>query len=103
MYNKKECGNRLRRLREAKRKTQKEVANETGLSVDTICKVEQGKRCPSVAVVDLLRYYYNTTADYIICGHTEGEEGKNTLLKSVPEQKRDAMERIIEDIKELIT
>ena len=51
MYDKKECGDRLKRLRKAKGKTQEEVAKEIGVSVDTICKVEQGKRSPSIAVV----------------------------------------------------
>lgn len=40
MYNKRDCGNRLRQLREAINKTQQEVADEIGISVDTICKVE---------------------------------------------------------------
>lgn len=64
--------------------------------------MEQGKRSPSIAVVDLLKCYYNTTADYIISGYVEGEQTENMLLKSLPEQKRDVAERLLEDIKELL-
>lgn len=103
MYDKKECGNRLRQLREELGKTQLEVANETGLCVDTICKLEQGKRCPSVTVLDILRKYYNTTSDYIICGETEQTEEGKSLLKSVPEQKRAVVEKLMENIKDLVT
>lgn len=103
MYDKKECGNRLRQLREAKQKTQREVAKEVGICVDTICKVEQGKRCPSVAIVDLLSDYYKTTTDYIIGGHIYGEQEVKGLLNTIPEQKRDVVERLIEDIKDLFT
>lgn len=103
MYDKKECGNRLRQLREAKQKTQQEVAKEVGICVDTICKVEQGKRCPSIAVVDLLSDYYKTTTDYIIGGHIYREPEVKELLKNIPEQKRDVVERLMEDIKDLFT
>ncbi|MCM1286869.1 MAG: helix-turn-helix domain-containing protein [Clostridium sp.] len=103
MYDKKECGNRLRQLREAKRKTQREVAKEVGICVDTICKVEQGKRCPSVAIVDLLSDYYKTTTDYIIRGYISREQKVEELLKNVPEQKQDVVERFMEDIKDLFT
>ncbi len=103
MYDKKESGNRLKHLREATGKTQMEVAKEVGLSVDTICKLEQGRRAPSVTVVDLLTRYYKTTADYIISGYGEPKEESNALFENVPEQKRAAVERIMEYIKELIT
>ncbi len=103
MYDKKECGNRLRQLREELGKTQLEVANETGLCVDTICKLEQGKRCPSVTVLEILRKYYNTTSDYIISGDTEQIEECKSLLKSVPEQKRAVVEKLMESIMDLLT
>ncbi|MDE6026231.1 MAG: helix-turn-helix domain-containing protein [Lachnospiraceae bacterium] len=68
MYDKIECGNRLKHLREVKGKTQHEVAAETGISVNTIRKLEQGKRTITLTLVDRLRDYYKTTADYIVSG-----------------------------------
>lgn len=102
MYNKKECGSRIKRLREATGKTQKEVADEMKLSVDTICKIEQGRRCPSIIVVDVLRKYYNTTSDYIIYGDMEATEACKSILGAVPKEKRATAEQLIENIKDLI-
>ncbi|MCM1295248.1 MAG: helix-turn-helix domain-containing protein [Muribaculaceae bacterium] len=102
MYDKKECGNRIRRLREATGKTQKEVAKEAQISVDTICKIEQGKRCPSIMVVDVLRKYYNTTSDYIIYGDMDIMELCKSILKNVPAEKRADVEHLMENIKDII-
>lgn len=97
MYNKTECGKRLKQLREVKGKTQQEVANEIGISVDTIRKLEQGKRSPSIIVVDALRDYYNTTADYIISG-LRGED-----YRLLDKDKQVMLDSIIESIRKLMT
>ncbi|MCM1287780.1 MAG: helix-turn-helix domain-containing protein [Clostridium sp.] len=102
MYDKKECGKRLRQLRKAKGKTQQGVAREVGLSIDTLCKVERGKRSPSVFVVDLLSRYYQTTTDYIISGRIYSEQETKEMSKSILEQKCDVVEQLIDDIRELI-
>lgn len=96
MYDKIECGNRLKHLRKVKGKTQHEVASEIGISVDTIRKLEQGKRTPSVIIVDRLREYYKTTADYIISGI---KEDSHDLLDK---DKQLIVDSVIEGIKKLI-
>lgn len=68
MYDKMECGKRLKQLREAIGKTQQEVAQELSISVDTLRKLEQGKRMPSAWIIDILGNYYKTSTDYIISG-----------------------------------
>ncbi len=103
MYDPKGSGIRLRQLREELGKTQMEVAKETGLCIDTICKLEQGKRSPSVTVVNILRKYYNTTSDYIISGDTGQIEKEKFLFGVVPEQKRDIVEKLMENIIDLLT
>lgn len=102
MYDKVGFGKRLRALRESYNKTQSEVAEEIGISIDTIRKLEQGKRSPSVIVVDLLSDYYNISADYIISGATKQNAGVEDVFMSVPKEKREIIERIIGDIRELI-
>lgn len=102
MYDKVGFGKRLRTLRESYNKTQSEVAEAIGISVDTIRKLEQGKRSPSVIVVDLLSDYYNISADYIISGVTKENTGVEDVFMSVPKEKREIIERIIGDIRELI-
>lgn len=101
MYDKVGCGKRLKKLRESMDKTQQEVAEEIGISIDTIRKLEQGKRLPSVVVIDLFREYYNTTADYIISGITHDNQMESMIL-AAPHDKRAVVERILDDLKELI-
>lgn len=103
MYDKISCGERLKSLRKNKRKTQKEVSNEVGISADTIRKLEQGKRAPSVGVVDLLADYYGVTADYIISGINRSSLEFDEKLSDIPKGKRMSLIKIIEEIKELIT
>lgn len=54
-------------------------------------------------MVDMLSDYYKTTTDYIIGGHIYREQEVKELLKNIPEQKRDVVERLIENIKDLFT
>lgn len=103
MFDKKGCGDRLRWLRKAKNKTQDEVSSEVGISADTIRKLEQGRRAPSVEVVSILTRYYETTADYIISGTTQPGYGHNEKLSNLSKDQRVKLEKIIDDIKGLIT
>ena len=101
MYDKKSCGERLKKIRTFKSKTQKQVSNEIGVSVDTLRKLEQGKRAPSVGVVDLLANYYGVTADYIISGIERNNE-YNEKLSVVSKEKRAKVEEVIDGILELV-
>ncbi len=102
MYDKKSCGERLKKIRMFKRKTQKQVSYETGVSVDTLRKLEQGKRAPSVGVVELLANYYEVTADYIISGIERQNKGYNERLSDISKEKRAKVEEVIDEILELI-
>ncbi|MBE5954666.1 MAG: helix-turn-helix transcriptional regulator [Lachnospiraceae bacterium] len=102
MYDKKSCGERLKKIRTFKSKTQKQVSNETGVSVDTLRKLEQGKRAPSVGVVDLLANYYGVTADYIISGIERQNNDYNEKFSDIPKEKRAKVEEVIDGILELI-
>lgn len=106
MYDKVECGVRLKGLRESLGKTQRDVANDVDISVDTLRKLEQGKRSPSLAVVDLLTTYYNTTADYIISGQGASQEevkAEKALFSFIPDDKKSVLDALAQTLKELIT
>ena len=102
MYDKDGFAKRIKGLRETANKTQKEVAEGIGVSADTIRKLEKGRRLPSVAVVELLCDYYNTTADYIISGIEPNNSVVGEMLNSLPQDKKYIIEGILEDIKNLI-
>ncbi len=103
MFDKKECGERLRWLRKAKEKTQDEVSIELSISADTIRKLEQGRRAPSVEIVSILAQYYETTTDYIISGVTEPGYGYNEKLSGLSKEQRIQLEKIMDEIKGLIS
>lgn len=59
MVSKEEIGKRLTELRNASGKTQREVANDNGISASAIAMYEAGKRIPRDEVkVSLANYYH---------------------------------------------
>lgn len=68
MYDRIATGKRLKSLRCITGKSQYEVSKELGVSVETIRKLEQGKRGMSVEILDSLSNYYNTKIEYIVYG-----------------------------------
>lgn len=101
MYDKMECGKRLKLLREAARKTQQEVAQDLSISVDTLRKLEQGKRMPSAWIIDILGTYYKTTTDYIISGKSGTQIEILENSNSTSPEKKIILERIMADLKKL--
>ena len=102
MFDRKACGRRLKQLRKEKNMHQDEVAVEMGISADTISKLEQGRRAPSAMVVCLLAEYYKTSTDYILFGvDREGYEGYE-WIRELPMGKRRKVERMVEEIRELV-
>lgn len=102
MYDKIECGKRLKQLREAIGKTQQEVAQDLSISVDTLRKLEQGKRMPSAWIIDILGDYYKITTDYIISGKSEPPMEAFENPDSTSPEKKIILERIMTDLKKLV-
>lgn len=65
----KEIGHRLRKAREAKRLTQKEVADKIGIHNSTIGKYELGEREPDFDTVKELSEIYEVSPDWILLGN----------------------------------
>ncbi len=64
-------GSRIRRLREARDITQLEFAFKMGISQGTLCRVEQGKRTPSVKLVLRACSLLQVSPDTILAGELE--------------------------------
>ncbi len=92
MNDKTECGKRIKTLRILMGKTQQEVAAETMISIDTLRKLEQGKRWPSIIVTDVLKNYYHTTSDYILFGDN-GRQGEMMHLCPFINANKDSNEK----------
>lgn len=63
----KAIGRRLRELRGVFR-TQQEVADETGITKQSLSYYENGQRIPTPAIAVRLAKAYGTTTDYIFLG-----------------------------------
>ena len=64
-------GNKIKKLREEKRLTQKELAEEMELAQSTIAMLESGKKEGSTKTLKKLADFFNVTLDYLI---SEDEE-----------------------------
>lgn len=69
----KEIGHRMRRAREDKRLTQKEVADRIGIHNSTIGKYELGEREPDFETVMKLAKVYEVSPVWLLTGDTNEE------------------------------
>ena len=67
-----ELAARLLALRKAKKLTQEEVAEETGIGYRSYRRYEMGEREPGVVVLAALADYYHVSADYLL-GRTQDQ------------------------------
>ena len=64
-------GKRLAELRAERKETQEFVAEAIGISTEYLSKIENDKKMPSLEVIMLLKEYYDTSLDYLLCGKKE--------------------------------
>lgn len=95
MYNVRESAKRLKRLRKETHKTQSQVADEMGISVDTIRKNEQGVRGLSVDSVLMYAEYYEKSIDYIVRGVNETCVVTDILSRYSKDKQRKAMNILV--------
>ena len=86
MYDIKESGARIKELRLKKGVTQEQMANDLGVAVETISRIERGVRGASIDLISILSRYFNTTIDFLVDGKTVEE--CNNLLQGLDEIKK---------------
>jgi transcriptional regulator with XRE-family HTH domain len=57
---------RLRMERARIKKTQKQVAEETGITAAAICNYENGERVPTLQTLAQLADFYGASIDYLV-------------------------------------
>lgn len=67
-----ESGKRIAVLRKEKGVTQEQMADDLGLSTDTIGRIERGAKGTSVDMMSCFAEYFGTSMDYIVNGKMEG-------------------------------
>lgn len=63
-----ESGKRIRNLRKQFGLTQEELAEQLGVALNTISRIEIGQRGVSIDLALELAVHFNSTLDYIIAG-----------------------------------
>ena len=62
-----DCSEKLKSLREARRLTQKQVADRVGISKAMISAYETSSKAPSIEVLIRLAHLYGVSVDYLVC------------------------------------
>ena len=65
MYDIKESGARIKKLRLKKGVTQEQIANDLGVTVETISRIERGVRGASIDLISLFHINYIYLFDYL--------------------------------------
>lgn len=73
---------RLKQIREARGKMQKEAANELGIGLSTFSQYETGKREPDYSTLVRIADYFNCSIDYLLGRVDE----PNIEIKKVPSE-----------------
>ena len=86
MYDIKESGARIKELRFKIGVTQEQMANDLGVTVETVSRIERGVRGTSVDLMSILSKYFNTTIDFLV----DGKEIKecNDLFQGLDETQK---------------
>ena len=62
-----DCSEKLRKLREARKLTQAQVADRVGVSKSRISAYETASKAPSIEVLIRLSRLYGVSVDYLVC------------------------------------
>ena len=69
-----ECGKRIKALREEKRLTQMELAEQICITTDHLRAIERGRRACSIDLLVDLSLFFEVTLDHLILGRTSANE-----------------------------
>ena len=69
-----ECGKRIKALREEKRLTQMELAEQICITTDHLRAIERGRRACSIDLLVDLSLFFEVTLDHLILGRTPANE-----------------------------
>ena len=76
-------GQRLVQLRKARNLTMREVTETLSIAISTYAGYESGAREPSLEVLSKLADFFNVSSDYLLFGHSSGEQGAEIDLKEM--------------------
>lgn len=97
----------LRLLREEKNVTQKEVAEQCGLTATCICQLESGARNPTGSTIKSLSMYFHVSSDYLLGleddfgGKVAGSNSPRSAVSTVEDLLTPEERKLIVDYRKL--
>ena len=91
-------GKRLAELRAERKETQEFVAEAIGISTEYLSKIENDKKMPSLEVIMLLKEYYDTSLDYLLCGKREQKCDIIRLWENLDNCRQRMVRNIVESV-----
>ena len=96
-----EIGNRIARLRKAKRWSQTDLANKIDASREAIGKYERNEAVPSVEIAKKIADAFNVTLDYLVGEGISAHFDKQTVkrleqISNLPEDEQKTMIKVID-------
>lgn len=86
---------RLRSLRERKKKTQQDIADVLGITRPAYTAYESGSRKPDYEKVQQLAQYFDVTIDYLM-----GQDGVEKLKSDLDEATKEVIDEVMQFPKE---
>lgn len=81
-------GERIKELRAARRMTRQQLAEQIGLSVDALRKIEAGVNGAKIDTLISIAELFHITLDYLVCG-CERKAEVDDLIKNFVDQQMD--------------
>ena len=82
-YNLKESGERIQKLRKQRGLTQQELADQVGITVSNLSKLERGIQGLSIDLLIELAVFFDTSMDYIALGRETQADTVKTMLRTM--------------------
>lgn len=98
MYDVNESGKRLANMRKRLGKTQEQVAEDLGIAVGSLSKIERGERGCSIDMLDLFKTYYDVSADEILYGCEIKKDVIMELVCDLPVDKQEIAVNLIKSV-----
>ena len=93
-YNIEKSGIRIRELRKARGITRQKLADEIGISLDAMRKIETGKNGAKIDTLVSISNYFCVSLDYLVCG-CEKKAEIDSLLARLNEKERQFIKNIV--------
>ena len=97
MYEFRETGKRIKKLRKERGYTQERLCDEVGIGIKAYQSVEQGTRGATIDMLCILREFFGVSLDYLVYGESDDKD-LELSIKGMPAEEKEQLLEIIRGI-----